>query len=135
MTIKFLKPRKLGAASESWLRQEVRSAECTAATCLYFLFSRAWTMGARGCRFGFLDLDFELELEFGRALFEVVMLDVDFPFPLLPFACDTETVGTPRLMLEFVRSRSSAPVTVAEAIGRELEGAMLRKERELYWQE
>lgn len=47
-------------------------------------------------------------------------VEVDFPFPFpFPFACDTETVGsaTPRLVLEFVTSRSSAPVTaIAEAI-------------------
>ena len=36
MTIRFLKPRKLGAASESWLRQDVLGLECTAAMCLYF---------------------------------------------------------------------------------------------------
>jgi hypothetical protein len=48
MTIKFLKPRKLGAASESWLRHEAFGAECTAAMCLYFLLR--WTrMGWRGC--------------------------------------------------------------------------------------
>lgn len=35
MTIKFLKPRKLGAASESWLKHDVRVFECTAATWRY----------------------------------------------------------------------------------------------------
>lgn len=48
MTIKFLKPRKLGAASESWLRHEALGTEWTAAMCLYFFL---WweRMGWRGC--------------------------------------------------------------------------------------
>jgi hypothetical protein len=40
MTIKFLKPMKLGVVVESWLRQDVLGLECTAATCLYFLCTR-----------------------------------------------------------------------------------------------
>jgi hypothetical protein len=48
MTIKFLKPRKLGAASESWLRHDALGAEWTAAMCLYF-FLRWERMGCRGC--------------------------------------------------------------------------------------
>jgi hypothetical protein len=36
MTIKFLKPMKLGVVVESWLKQDVRGSEWTAATCLYF---------------------------------------------------------------------------------------------------
>lgn len=32
MTIRFLKPRKLGVSAESWLKHEVRFFECTAAT-------------------------------------------------------------------------------------------------------
>jgi len=39
ITIRFLNPRKLGAASESWLRHDVLGLECTAAMCLY-LFSQ-----------------------------------------------------------------------------------------------
>ena len=35
MTIRFLKPRKLGASFESWLKQEVLGLEWTAATCRY----------------------------------------------------------------------------------------------------
>lgn len=50
ITIKFLKPRKLGATSESWLRQDVLGFECTAATCLYFFFNRVGR-GSRGCNF------------------------------------------------------------------------------------
>jgi hypothetical protein len=38
ITIKFLKPRKLGATVESWLKHEAFGVECTAAICLYFLF-------------------------------------------------------------------------------------------------
>lgn len=38
MTIRFLNPKKLGAAVESWLRHDVFGLEWTAATCLY-LFS------------------------------------------------------------------------------------------------
>jgi hypothetical protein len=34
-TIRFRNPRKLGANSESWLRQEVRALEWTAAICRY----------------------------------------------------------------------------------------------------
>lgn len=48
MTIKFLKPRKLGAAAESWLRHEAFGVEWTAAMCLYFLL-RYVRMGCRGC--------------------------------------------------------------------------------------
>jgi hypothetical protein len=48
MTIKFLKPRKLGAACESWLRQEAFGLEWTAAMCLYF-FLWCVRMGCRGC--------------------------------------------------------------------------------------
>lgn len=36
-TIKFRNPRKLGAASESWLRHDVRNLECTAATWRYLV--------------------------------------------------------------------------------------------------
>lgn len=35
--MRFLKPRKLGDTSESWLRHEVLALECTAATCRYLL--------------------------------------------------------------------------------------------------
>jgi hypothetical protein len=35
MTMRFLKPRKLGEEGESWLRVDGRISECTAATCLY----------------------------------------------------------------------------------------------------
>lgn len=34
--MRFRKPRKLGAVSESWLRHDGLVLECTAATCLYF---------------------------------------------------------------------------------------------------
>ena len=37
--MRFLNPKKLGAASESWLRHEVLGFECTAAMCLYFFSS------------------------------------------------------------------------------------------------
>ena len=47
MTIRFLKPRKLGAALESWLKHEVLGMECTAAMCRYFFFVRGRT-GSRG---------------------------------------------------------------------------------------
>lgn len=33
ITIKFLKPRKLGISAESWLKHEALFFECTAATC------------------------------------------------------------------------------------------------------
>lgn len=40
ITIRFLKPTKLGIASASWLRHDVCATEWTAATCLYFLLMR-----------------------------------------------------------------------------------------------
>lgn len=36
-TIRFLKPKKLGATSESWLKTDALGFEWYAATCLYFL--------------------------------------------------------------------------------------------------
>ena len=63
ITIKFLKPKKLGAISESWLRHDVLGFECTAATCLYFFFRKV-RMGARGWSF------------------------VENPLVLLEFACE-----------------------------------------------
>ncbi|KAF7546189.1 hypothetical protein G7046_g9369 [Stylonectria norvegica] len=40
MTIKFLNPKKLGAASESWLRHDGRTLEWTAATWRYFFWNK-----------------------------------------------------------------------------------------------
>lgn len=48
ITTKFLKPRKLGATVESWLRHDALGVECTAAICLYFFFRWDRT-GWRGC--------------------------------------------------------------------------------------
>jgi hypothetical protein len=36
ITMRFLKPMKLGVVGESWLKHDVLAIEWTAATCLYF---------------------------------------------------------------------------------------------------
>jgi len=65
MTMRFLNPIKLGAASESWLRHEGRVCEWTAATWRYFCCGEALTLstvvplgGSTSVRF-LLDADLE----------------------------------------------------------------------------
>lgn len=94
-TIKFLNPRKLGAASLSWLRHDVRGLECTAATCLYFfwVYFRKES-GVCCCVRGF-----------GKS---AILIFVLF-FPFVPLACES----VDRLVVEERSGTISVPVTVA----------------------
>lgn len=95
-TIKFLKPRKLGAASLSWLRHDVRGLECTAATCLYFFcvyFRKESGVSSCVCVRGF-----------GKSATLILVLF----FPIVPLTCES----VERLMAEEKSGILSVPVTV-----------------------
>jgi hypothetical protein len=99
-TIKFLNPRKLGAASLSWLRHDVRGFECTAATCLYFFLVYFRNESALCCCVS----------GFGKS----AMLIFALGLPFVPFACESPVPV--RLIVEEASGAETTPVTVAFSV-------------------